>query len=451
VAARPNIIVIMTDDQTVADLRAMPNVLKLFAGEGTTFDDNVVSYSLCCPSRATFLPGQYSHNTGVTGNAVATGITQFKDENTLAVWLQKAGYSTVMIGKYLNEYLRVEPKAVPPGWETWYGGLRFAYYNWTLNHNGKEVSYGSTTDAYQTDVFTRLAIREVRAHSRRGPFFMWLSYWAPHYGGPSEDGDPTDLHVAVPAERHEGRFATEPLPLPPSFDEADVSDKPRLIQGRPRLTPDKINSLTIAYRKRLESLLAVDEGVAALVNVLKEQRVYKNTVLLFTSDNGYLLGEHRIVNDKVALYEPSIRVPLLMRGPGVPAGLHLTQQTANIDLAPTIAALAGAKPKLKEDGRSLLPLLAAPSLPFRRDILLERGKDANGVRIYTAIRTERYVYAEYDTGERELYDLLLDPDELVSKHADPAYAAIEAELARRLALLRDCAGVTCRYAAPAFP
>ncbi len=211
------------------------------------------------------------------------------------------------------------------------------------------------------------------------------------------------------------------------------------------MTAAKINSIAIAYRKRLESLLSVDEGVAALVNVLKEQRIYKNTVLLFTSDNGYLLGEHRIVNDKVALYEPSIRVPLLMRGPGVPAGLHLAQQTANIDLAPTIAALAGAKPELMEDGRSLLPLLTVPSMSWPRDILLERGKDPNGVRIYTAIRTGRYVYAEYDTGERELYDLAVDPDELVSRHADPAYTAIETELARRLALLRDCAGLSCRY------
>src|SRR4051812_45987965 len=140
---RPNIIVVMTDDQTVEDLRAMPNVLRLFGEQGTTFDDNVVSYSLCCPSRATFLTGQYSHNTGVTGNSVATGLSQFKDSNTLPVWLTKAGYATIMIGKYLNEYLRVEPHRVPPGWETWYGGLRLAYYNWTLNHNGKEVSYGS--------------------------------------------------------------------------------------------------------------------------------------------------------------------------------------------------------------------------------------------------------------------------------------------------------------------
>jgi N-acetylglucosamine-6-sulfatase len=433
----------MTDDQTLGDLGVMSNVLRIFGEQGTTFDNFVTSYPLCCPSRATFLTGQYSHNTGVTGNTFETGLSRFKDANTLPVWLQRAGYSTVMIGKYLNDYVRAKSRRPPPGWDSWYAGLRMAYYNYTLNHDGKVVSYGTTTADYQTDVFSRLAAREVRARAHTGkPFFMWLSYWAPHYGGPRQEDDPAGFHVAVPAERHKGRFATAPLPMPPSFDEADVSDKPPLVRERERIAPERVASITIAYRKRLESLLAVDEGVAALVKVLKEQKIYKRTVLLFTSDNGYMLGEHRIVNDKVALYEPSIRVPLLMRGPGIPAGLRVPQQTANIDLAPTIAALAGAKPRLKVDGVSLLPLLRGG--PFtRQDVLLERGL-LDGNRIYTAIRTGTFVYAEYATGERELYDLAADPYELVSRHDDPAYAAVAADLARRLARLRNCAGASCR-------
>jgi N-acetylglucosamine-6-sulfatase len=450
--ARPNIVVIMTDDQTVADLRVMPNVLRVFGELGTTFGNSVVSYSLCCPSRATFLTGRYSHNTGVTGNDLANGLRNLDERNTLPVWLHAAGYRTLFVGKYLNEYGRLEGKTVPPGWDEWWGAVKLAYYGHSLNHDGKIVQYGSKPSDYQTDVYTRLALGAVRHSAHTGhPFFLWLSYFAPHYGGPHEEGDPEYLHTPVPAPRHAGRFASEPLPMSPAFNEADVSDKPAAIRKNGLLNPVLIDQLTYLYRQRLESLLAVDEGVAALVRVLKEQQVFKKTVLIFTSDNGYLIGDHRIPAGKVLLYEPSIRVPLLLRGPGVPAGVTLQQSVANVDLAPTIAALAHAKPRLKEDGRSLVPLLTDPQRFWRRDVLLERGRDAQGQRIYTAIRTDRYVYAEYDTGERELYDLQTDPYELESRHDDPAYADVEAELARRLALLRDCVGALCRYTPPAFP
>ncbi len=442
----------MTDDQTVADLRVMPNVQHLLADAGTTFDSSFVSYPLCCPSRASFLTGRYSHNTGVTGNDLLHGLANLDEANTLPVWLSTSGYWTVFIGKYLNEYGRLEGTRVPPGWDEWFGAVRLAYYNHTLSRNGKLVEYWSNVQDYQTDVYTRLAISAIRRDAHRGsPFFMWLSYFAPHYGSPREEGDPLGLHTPVPAVRHAGRFASEALPMPPSFNEADVSDKPLSIRERPLLTPGRVAEMTSDYRQRLETLLAVDEGVAALVQTLKEQKILKRTLIVFTSDNGWMLGEHRVDVGKVLLYEPSIRVPLILRGPGVPVGAHLPQTVANIDLAPTLAAVAGARPRLAADGRSFLPLLGNPQLPWRRDILLERGLDEAGKRIYTAVRTERYLYAEYDTGERELYDLQTDPDELQSRHDDPAYASIEAELARRLASLRDCAGASCRYTPPAFP
>jgi N-acetylglucosamine-6-sulfatase len=450
--ARPNIVVIMTDDETAADLRVMPNVLRIFAAGGTAFDHTVVSYPLCCPSRASFLTGRYSHNTGVTGNDLKHGLVNLDESNTLPVWLRAAGYRTLFVGKYLNEYGRLERTKVPPGWDEWWGAVKLSYYNHSLNHNGKIVEYGSTVQDYQTDVYTRLALRAVRENAHTGrPFFLWLSYFAPHYGGPHEEGDPEYLHTPVPAVRHEGRFASEPLPMGPAFNEADVSDKPAAIRKNGQFNPQQIAEMTYLYRQRLETLLAVDEGVQALVKVLKEQKVFKNTLLIFTSDNGYILGEHRVEAGKVLLYEPSIRVPLLMRGPGVPVGVHVQQLVANVDFAPTIAAIAGAKPRLAEDGRSLVPLLENPQRVWRRDVLLERGLDAAGQRVYTAVHTDRYVYAEYDTGERELYDLQTDPDELQSRHDDPAYAQIQAELARRLAKLRDCAGAACRYTPPAFP
>jgi arylsulfatase A-like enzyme len=283
----------------------------------------------------------------------------------------------------------------------------------------------------------------------RTPFFMWLSYFAPHYGGPAEPGDPAGLKTPVPAPRHRGRFANEQLPRPPSFDEEDVEDKPRAIRNKPRLDPTIVAGMTSSYRQRLESLLAVDEGVARVIATLRQEGVLDRTLIVFTSDNGYLEGQHRVADAKEQLYEPSIRVPLVMRGPGVPRGLHLTQDAVNADLAPTIAAATGTTTSLGLDGRSLLPLLADPSTEWGRDILLERGPGGNLLegRLYTAVRTPRYVYAEYGSGERELYDLQEDPDELNSRHDDPEYLEVRLELARRLAQLRDCAGVTCRRGA----
>jgi arylsulfatase A-like enzyme len=284
-----------------------------------------------------------------------------------------------------------------------------------------------------------------RAGGRR-PFFLWLTYFAPHQGGPREPGDPPGVQTPVPAPRHKGRFASEPLPTPASFNEADVSDKPAVIQAKPLLSPTDVAGLTASYQQRLESLLAVDEGVARVVAALKAAHALGHTLIVFTSDNGWLQGEHRIADQKLYLYEPSLRVPLVMRGPGVPHNTHVGQLVANVDLAPTLAEVAHATPGLDMDGRSLVPLFADPTQEWGRDILLERGPGGGpaGTRVYTGIHTSSMVYAEYSTGEHELYDLSRDPDELQSLHADPAYTSIQAELAGRLSLLRNCAGLSCR-------
>ena len=448
-ATRPNILVIMTDDETVENMRVMRNVNRLLGAQGVTFDDSVVSYSLCCPSRATFLTGQYSHNNGVLGNNYENGLSRLDETNTLPVWLRRAGYTTAMIGKYLNGYGVQRKARVPPGWSQWYGAVHLAYFNHSLSRNGKIVTFGRRARDYQTDVYTRLAVDFVAHHARSSkPFFLWLSYWAPHDGSPHERGDPKGVPTPVPAPRHKGRFKHEYMPVSHAFDEHDVSDKPLEIRRHRRFTAREIAGIRADYRQRLESLLAVDEGVARVVRELQRHHALTRTLIVFTSDNGYLQGEHRLRQGKEWPYEPSIRVPLLMRGPGVPHGRHIDEPVANVDVAPTLVEAAHATPRRAMDGYSLWPLFSDPELGWGRDILLERGpgKSYLGARQFTGIRTPRDVYVEYRDGEREFYDLGRDPDELVNRANDPAYGGVVAELARRLALLRDCAGASCRLA-----
>lgn len=445
-ASRPNIVVIETDDQTLESLRVMANVRRLIADQGATFENSVVSFALCCPSRATLLTGQYAQNHGVQDNGPPSGgYDRLDHTNTLAVWLQRAGYATVLVGKYLNGYGRRSRAVVPPGWSEWHGGVRLAYLGHTLSENGRLVSYGE--GSYQTDVYARLAVEAIRRRARsEQPFFLWLTPFAPHVGGPADPDDPPSLKTPSPAPRHRDLFAFEPLPPALSLNEEDVSDKPAGIQRRPLLDAVQLAAIREAYQQRLESLLAVDEAVAAVVAELKRSKALERTVIFFTSDNGFFHGEHRITNWKVLPYEPAIRVPLLVRGPGVPPGLHLQQLVANVDLAPTIVELAGAQPRRRMDGQSLLPLLRDPGLEWGRDILIEGPPRAAslGARAFTGLRTPRFAYTEYADGSRELYDLGSDPDELQSLHADPAYDPLEAELARRLAELRTCSGSACR-------
>jgi arylsulfatase A-like enzyme len=443
-APRPNVVVVMADDQTVESMRVMANVDRLLARQGATFVNNYVSYSLCCPSRATFLSGQYAHNHGVMGNAPPQGGYEkwrATEGNSLPVWLQQAGYRTVHIGKYLNGYGRQEPTHVPAGWSEWYGSVdpsTYQFYNYTLNENGKLVQRGTAAQDYQADVYTAKAVDAVkRLAPQAQPFFLSVAYLAPHSGGPREADDPRNQATPVPAPRHRNRFASEPMPVPPSFNEADVSDKPAAIRRRPLLGPQRINAVTENYRQRLESVLAVDEGVAAIVRALEESGELAKTLFVYTADNGFFHGEHRIPNGKVQLYEPSVRVPLVLRGPGVPRAVRLAQQSINVDLAATIVDAANARAGRTLDGVSLLPLLRDRTRSLGRDLLLETPG-------YAAIHTPRFLYAEYASADRELYDLKNDPDELASQHESPAYAQLRSDLAQRLLRLRTCKGATCR-------
>jgi N-acetylglucosamine-6-sulfatase len=443
--SQPNVVVLLTDDQTVESMRVMAGARAELARAGTTFDRAFVSNPLCCPSRATLYTGQYTHNHGVIGNRPPEGGYGRLDKSEwLPVWLQRAGYHTVHIGKFMNRYGQDSlPTEVPPGWNEWYTSVdpsTYDFTNYQLNENGVVRTYTE----YSTDAYSTRAVNAVRrlAPSEQ-PFFLSVAFLAPHSGSPRETDDPAGVFTPMPAPRHRDRFASEPLPPSPAFDEADVSDKPRFIRRRPRLTAELVAAITENYRQELESLLAVDEGIVRVVGALREAGELNRTLILFTSDNGFFHGEHRVPFGKVMVYEPSIRVPLILRGPGVPAGARRRQLVTNADLAPTILDAADAVPAGRvPDGRSLFPLLRDRGLAWGRELLVQGAPGFQAVA-YRALRNDRFVYAEYATGERELYDLRHDPDQLHSLDGDPDYEWIEARLAERLAALQRCAGASC--------
>ncbi len=263
--------VIETDDQTLKSMRVMRNVNALIGDRGARFRRSFVNYSLCCPSRATFLTGQYMHNHGVFDNSAPNGgfdrFQALHGNNHLAVWLRRAGYYTAMIGKYLNGY--GTRRLVPRGWSEWRAMTSQWVYDYTLNENGKLVDYGTDPADFKQDVLTRKAVGLVNRRAPQAqPFFLWLTYTAPHSGGPDPNPNPPTncKGSAKPAPRHAHAFDSEPLPRPPNFNEADVSDKPAEIRDRPRLSADRIAHIQRRYRCRLESLLSVDEGVKKVVD-----------------------------------------------------------------------------------------------------------------------------------------------------------------------------------------
>lgn len=439
---RPNILVVMTDDQTVEDMRVLPKTRALLGQRGTTFANSFVSYPLCCPSRSTFLTGQYPHNHGVVANSGPNGGYQrLNHSNTLPVWLQAAGYYTAHVGKYLNNY-GIGSSAPPPGWSRWFGLIdptTYKLYDYVVSDDGVPVSYGTDPEDYQTDVLAAEAEDILRSRAGSGqPFFLTVAPMAPHLERVNGGQQPPR-----PAPRYAGRFAGGPLPAKPSFSEPDVSDKPAHIRRLPPLSPAKAVRETTVYRARLASLLAVDDLVQRLVGALADSGQLDRTVIIFTSDNGFLLGEHRIVDQKYHPYEESIRVPLIIRGGGFPAGFTATQPVSNVDLAPTIAAFTGARPGRVMDGRPLLPLALSAQQGKDRTLLIEGVGSGSAKPSYQAVRDPRWLYVEHSSGGRELYDLRKDPFQLHSRHEAPALKTVRADLARRLARLRSCAGKTC--------
>lgn len=487
-AARPNVVIVLADDldthslTRMVNLGLMPALKSKVIDQSTRFSNSFVTTSWCCPSRATLLTGLYSHNHRVlTNSRPLGGVHRFDDSSSLATWLQKSGYRTGLVGKYFNNYGNDKDPTtpvddvgyVPPGWNDWQGlmdqsspGLRaFQMYNYTINDNGRLVRHGSAAADYQTDVIARRArqfVVESETNDAR-PFFLLVAPTAPHLEEPTPVmagcvGSPWEATIR-PAPRHAGTLPSAvQLPRPPNFNEPNLADKPSWFRQVPSMTSRDIGCLQRQYRGRLASLRAIDDLVRNLVETLQAHGEWANTVFVFTSDNGFFYGQHRLA-DKVLGYEESIRVPLYIRAPGFPSQAT-TRTVLNNDLAPTVTAFAGISPGLRVDGRSLLPLLRNPGeTRWRRRFLVEYLGPVETTIVppkvpFSAVRTTNLsqgsppnqVYVEWHDGlgSSEFYDLGSDRYQLASQHANPAWAPVRNALAGWLVQLRRCGGGTCQ-------
>jgi N-acetylglucosamine-6-sulfatase len=479
VDSRPNIVLVMADDLDVRinTLNYTPHIRALLQQQGMTFDNGLVPVSLCCPSRASLLRGQYVHNHTIYTNGPPDGGFQKAfdlglENSTIATVLQDAGYRTALMGKYLNGYPFTDSLTyIPPGWNEFYSPSSDAAYfgfNYTMNANGVLVPYGNAPEDYMTDVLSRTAVNFITRTVPGGePFFLYVSTYAPH--GPS-----------TPAPRHTNMFTNVIAPRGPSFNELDMSDKPPLISTLPFLTPSDIQDIDERYRKRLRSMQAVDEMVAGLIDVLQSTGTLSNTYFIFTSDNGYHMGQHRFPPGKYTNYEEDLRVPFIVRGPGVPISQTSQVLVSTIDLMPTFAEIAQTQVPTYADGRSLLALLGGATPAWRQALLLEQypfssqiGDDPglrNGLLepdeidqtwraiqqqsaactsaalprpIYTGIRGVRYKYVEHHACDHELYDLDNDPLELTNIYSQ-TNATTRIQLDAWLRVMKTCAADTCR-------
>jgi N-acetylglucosamine-6-sulfatase len=440
ITAKPNFVFILADDMRKDDLIYMPKTRTRLGAEGMQFENAFVSYGLCCPSRATILTGQYAHNNGVWTNGKPDGgWERFKagghEQNNIAVRLDEAGYRTGLLGKYLNHY---QGTAVPPHWDRWFATFTFEYFDYDVNDNGTIKHFGTGERGYLTDVLRRQTQQFIGGSVAGGrPFFAYVAPIAPH--GPQ-----------TPAPRDQHTFDGLKAPRLDSFNEEDLSDKPPWIGSQPILDDARIATIDAQHEARAETLQALDDLVAGVVNKLKKVGALENTYIVFTSDNGFHAGEHRIPSEKAQPYEESIHMPLVVRGPGVEAGSTVNRLALNTDFLPTFTDLAGATTPKDVDGRSLRPLLkGSTATTWRTAFLLERGihpypgisQDAKP--LYGIRTNDGRKYVEYSGGFRELYDLETDPYEL-----DNFYDATSppVDLARRLEALKRCAGATCRAA-----
>lgn len=498
-AARPpNIVVIMADDMRVDDLRFMPRTRRHLARHGIEFTNSFSPNPLCCPARASFLTGQYSHNHKVYSHKAPWGFRSFDDSYTMPTALKASGYKTALVGKYVNGYgtqrsvVSGGPSAryVPNGYTDWYAALdttpgspassTYDYRNVAYSHNGRIDA--SHRGEYSTNGIGRISRRLIVKYSRGdAPFFVYASYVAPHFGGPREPDDPASFR-APNGSLLEFKTPARPVWVRGKFDrvleraagiprgggptESDMSDKPRHLRNRPELGPRARAAVLESARQRAESLFVLDLEVNRTVQTLKAAGEWDNTVLIFTSDNGYFLGEHRYPAGKGTVYEPSIRVPLLLTGPGLRTGEKRHDPITTVDLTATITDLGNATGRLTGrypiDGQSRLSTLFSGDQGWRtpvvteghiwsridRDLAHELGFQGNG-RSFIGIRTARYSYVRYIRGDEELYDLATDANQLTSVHSKPAFAAVKTALVEAWTAYRNCRGASCRTPLPA--
>jgi len=468
---KPNVVMLMTDDldmsvwETALALGYLPRIKAEMVDKGTTFTNTFAALSTCCPSRTTFLTGQYPHNHGVYRNTGKHGGFEafLNDQSTVATWMKAAGYRTGLIGKYLNEYgTTVKDQGgtyIPPGWDTWKATFTVSQFDYNFSNQGVKQHRGHAETDYQTDVVRGFTLDFLRDADRR-PFFLTITPTSPHYENVDEDG----AGVIRPAPRHAD---TPDLPtIPPeslaSFNEADMSDKPAYMRSEPLVDPVSQRS---GYNSRLAAIRSVDDLFGAVIDQLRSDGREAGTVIVFTSDNGFQYGSHRRVG-KSDVYEESNRLPMIIRAAGQASPRVVNAWVMNTDWAPTIAALGSAVPDIPVDGRSLLPWLMGAGIEGRRTMLVERPNDgvlSTKYPAYSMVRSKdpaltratseaaTLVYAQtYDpkgqVTDQEFYDLSIDPLQTQSLHTStqPLRLAQMKALKAKLAALRSCAGATCR-------
>lgn len=441
--ARPNILLITTDDMNASDLAWMPLTSRLLGEQGVRLDRFLSNHPLCCPARAQILTGQYGHNSGVLDNERSRwgGYEALRRPGQhVGRWLRDAGYATAFVGKNLNGWEFEKPRQ--PGWTVFNPTARGIYspYDITMFQDGKPRRF---TGVHTSDLVGDLTVGYIERFVGEGrPFFIWASQLAPH--GMLVDGEWT---VPVPAERHRDAYpdALPPSLSMPSFNEADVSDKPPWVRQTSPVLADK---QTLWHRARIRSLQSVDEQVRSAVQTLRRLGQLDNTYIFFTSDNGYLLGEHRLMEKNVP-YETALRVPLLVRGADLPAGATRSGLYGLVDLAATFLDIAGAtdEPRKAElDGRSMLATLRDGEPGYRSYLIQASGwKQQPGAKWWwRGVTTKRFVFARYDDGFTELYDLRDDPYQLDNVAGRADYAPVVDRLSQRLAELRRCSGESCQ-------
>lgn len=482
-AGKPNIIIILTDDQRSDTLQYMPIVKDRLGGDGVTFANAYATTPLCCPSRVSLYTGLYAHNTGVFSNHMPKkgdfplggfpafgGSKEFadKDDETIAVWLKRAGYTTGFAGKYLNGY---KSKYIPPGWDDWHGVVKNTYYGYDMNENGKIVSYGFSAKDYSTDVYTDKAVKFIKKAKK--PFFFVVSTDAVHTDGgkaapeetrqkrkkkvrknkkvsakknkpaafvqaDGENDDPDQVkdYYAMPASEDRENCEEHPWDKNEAVNEADVSDKPQFIRDISPLSSQDMADISRFRESQICALQGVDRAVERILDALLDIR--ENTVIVFLGDNGFSWGEHRW-SKKNCLYEECARVPLVISYPKLTKSAEVNNSfVLNIDIAPTIAQLAGVRIPVKVNGKSLVSLLSDPRGSVRSDFLLEVYNSRKGYKnIDYAVRTKDYKYTELSSGERELYDLQNDPSEIQNLIKDSQYVQTIQALANTLAKLKQ--------------
>jgi arylsulfatase A-like enzyme len=436
-ANRPNIVLITTDDMAASDLRWMPETRRLLVSKGVKLSDFLSNQPMCCPARAEILTGQLGQNNGVHANNQAPwgGYKSLSGRlDHVGAWLRTAGYRTALIGKFLNGW-ETEHLA-DGGWTVFNPTMRHIYspYDQTMFNNGHPIRYRGV---YTADLVSRLTSGYIQRFSASGaPFFIWASQMVPH-----------DMNVnglwgnPVPPPRYRASY---PQALPPSlrnpaFNEADTTDKPGWVRSLAPVSTQRVISL---FRARIRSLRAVDDQVRATVAALHRAGELADTYVFFTSDNGFMLGQHRLSDRKNVPYEQSLHVPFVVRGPQLPAGITRTATYGMADLAPTFLALGGGTPTRLLDGRSMLDTLRTGA-PGYRDYLIQAGDDLHSWW-WRGVWSPDLVYVRYASGFEEMYDKTVDPAELQNVAGEEAYAQVRGEQAERLARLEDCSGSACR-------